>query len=113
MLPWLHCRFFGLRSCLTCSPLAGGFSRAPFLPISPMEHGPPCGRTVWGISCAFSWTYAFLSSLSADQSWGHCGPCPGKPESSRLLGKSDGHGVWLQGIRHTTPHLVEGAPWVG
>jgi hypothetical protein len=27
----------------------------------------------WGISCAISWTYAFLSSLSADQSLGYCG----------------------------------------
>ncbi len=26
---------------------------------------------VWRISCAFSWTYAFLSSLSADQSLGY------------------------------------------
>ena len=38
---------------------------------------------------------------------GYCGPCPGEPESGRLLGKSDGLGVWLQGIRRTTRPLVE------
>src|SRR6201987_825928 len=27
----------------------------------------------WGISCAISWTYAFLSTLSAAQSLGYCG----------------------------------------
>src|SRR6266851_6115994 len=78
-----------------------------------MAHGPPSRRTPWWISCAFSWTYAFLSSLSADQPWRYCGSCPGKPESRRLLGKSDGHGVWLQGIRRTTRSLVECAPWAG
>ena len=62
---------------------------------------------LWGISCAFSWTYAFLSSLSADQSLGYCGSCPGELESGRPLGKSDGPGVWLQGIRRTTRPLVE------
>jgi hypothetical protein len=33
---------------------------------------------------------------------GYCGSCPGEPESGRLLGKSDGLGVWLQGTRRTT-----------
>jgi hypothetical protein len=31
----------------------------------------------------------------------------GEPESSRRLGKSDGLGVWLQGIRRTACSLVE------
>jgi hypothetical protein len=31
----------------------------------------------------------------------------GEPESSRRLGKSDGLGVWLQGIRRTACLLVE------
>jgi hypothetical protein len=31
----------------------------------------------------------------------------GVPDSSRWLGKSDGLGVWLQGIRHTACPLVE------
>jgi hypothetical protein len=31
----------------------------------------------------------------------------GEPESSRWLGKSDGIGVWLQGIRRTACLLVE------
>src|SRR6201999_733931 len=31
---------------------------------------------VWGISCAISWTYAFLSTLSAAQSLGYCGARP-------------------------------------
>src|SRR6266568_3219437 len=42
--------------------------------------------------------------------WG-CGPCLGEPESGRLLGKPDGLGVWLQGIRRTTRPLVECVAW--
>ena len=56
------------------------FGRVAFSPISPIACGPVCERPAlrapWGISCAFSWTYAFLSSLSADQSWGVAGLVP-------------------------------------
>src|ERR1700737_150282 len=65
-----------LYSCLTCSRLPGGFSKAPFSPMSSIEHGPPSRRTPWGISCAFSWTYAFLSSLSAGHPLRYCGLVP-------------------------------------
>ncbi|MGC0325417.1 hypothetical protein ABIG06_006046 [Bradyrhizobium sp. USDA 326] len=37
-------------------------------------------------------------------------PSSGAPESRPPLGKSDDAGVWLQGIRQTTPLLVERAP---
>ena len=47
-------------------------------------------RRFWGISCAFSWTYAFLSSLSADQSLGYCGSCPAGWEPVRCAGQ-----IWL------------------
>src|SRR6478672_11384121 len=102
-----------LVSWRTRSPLPDDFSKVQFSPMFSMARGPPSRRTAWGISCAFSWTYAFLSSLSADQPLRYCGFCPGRPESSRLLGKSDGHGVWLQGIRRTTHPVVERAPWAG
>src|SRR6267154_827197 len=65
-------------------------------------------QILWRISFAFSWTYAFLSSLSADQPIGYCGSRPRVPDSPRLLGKFDDLGVWLQGIRRTTRPLVEG-----
>src|SRR3984957_7891866 len=79
--------------------------------MSSIGHAQPSWGPPWGISYAFSWTYAFLSSLSADQPWGYCGPCHSKLESSRRLGKSDDLGVSLQGIRRTTRPLVECAPW--
>jgi hypothetical protein len=41
------------------------------------------------------------------------GSCPGGPESSPLLGKFDGLGVWLQGTRRTTRPLVDRAAWAG
>ncbi len=109
-------------SCLCCvlfaaRPLAGlrlaGLGRCVFADFAVARGSDLAGRTSWGISCAFSWTYAFLSSLSADQSLGYCGSCPGNSDSSRLLGKSDGLGVWLQGIRRTTRPLVERAAWAG
>src|SRR5438552_3844952 len=37
---------------------------------------PASAAWFWRFSCAISWTYAFLSSLSADQSWEYCGSCP-------------------------------------
>jgi hypothetical protein len=37
----------------------------------------------------------------------------GRPESSRLLGKSDGLGVWLQGTRCTTRPLINCVAWAG
>jgi hypothetical protein len=43
----------------------------------------------------------------------NCGSGPGRSESSRLLGKSDGPGVWLQGTRRTTRPLVDRAAWAG
>jgi hypothetical protein len=43
----------------------------------------------------------------------NCGACPGEPELSRLLGKSDGLGVWLQGIRRTTRPLADCVHWAG
>src|SRR4029077_1867302 len=99
-------------------PPCGVLPRA-FWPRLLSRHGPPSPwpssgpgswRILWRISCAFSWTYAFLSSLSADQPIGYCGSRPEQPDSCRLLGKFDGHGVWLQGIRRTTRPLVEGPP---
>jgi hypothetical protein len=47
-----------------------------FSPTSSMARGSISPRTIWGISRAFSWTYAFLSSLSADQSWTIAGLVP-------------------------------------
>src|SRR5262245_53212588 len=67
------------------------------------------GRMAWWISCAFSWTYAFLSSLSADQPLGYCGSRLWPSDSLRLLGNFDDPGVWLQGIRRYTRPLVDGA----
>ena len=66
----LHCR-------LTCQLSPAWFSKAAISPTPSMEHGPACWTTPWGISYAFSWTYAFLSSLSADQSLRYCGFFPG------------------------------------
>ena len=66
----------------------------------------------WGISCAFSWTYAFLSSLSADQSLRVLRVLSWQRERVRLLGKSDDPGVWLQGIRRNHPsRSLNVAPW--
>ena len=79
----------------------GLWPRAPWPTLS-SRHGRPSRSVLqacWRISCAFSWTYAFLSSLSAAQPIGYCGSRPGRSDSRRLLGKSDGPGVWLQAIR--------------
>src|SRR5262245_55209919 len=76
------------------------------------EHSPAWRRLIcrkaWGISCAFSWTYAFLSTLSAAQPIGYCGSCPAVSDSRWLLGNSDDLRVWLQGFRNTARPLVEG-----
>src|SRR5438067_1183439 len=99
---WLFCCL----TCLICPPWRGGSAPVLFWSIYPIERGPLRETALWGISCAFSWTYAFLSSLSADQSSYHR-----DSESGRLLGKSDGLGVCLQRIRRTTRPLIDRATW--
>ena len=98
----LGCRLLG-----RCLCAAGGLGRRWLLRRTSgrISRGKP-----WRISCAFSWTYAFLSSLSADQPLGYCGSCPESSDSLRRLGKFDDLGVWLQGIRRTTRPLVDGSP---
>ena len=44
-------------------------------------------QACWRISCAFSWTYAFLSSLSAGQPMGYCGSRPGRSDSRPTAGQ--------------------------
>src|SRR4051794_7148283 len=63
--------FAGRLAALLPDLLAATFRvfAAGFWADVPEVGGPPSWRRVWRISCAFSWTYAFLSSLSADQSW--------------------------------------------
>jgi hypothetical protein len=58
---WFSCRAF--------QSLRDRFALVVLWPISPMQHGQSCEMPPSGISYAFSWTYAFFSSLSADQSW--------------------------------------------
>src|SRR6516225_3587523 len=52
---------------------ACGFLRSWFFWPSPILRKATGEAVFWGISCAISWTYAFLSSLSADQPLGYCG----------------------------------------
>jgi hypothetical protein len=67
----------GLPAALFDALAAFGLSLRPrswkLSTISPLDAA---WTKFWGISCAISWTYAFLSSLSADQSLGYCEPLP-------------------------------------
>jgi len=60
-----------LRSCLGCLQGPCEISKLAPLPMPPVERGLFCRWKILGISYAFSWTYAFLSSLSADQPLGY------------------------------------------
>jgi len=62
---------FFLRSCLGCLQVLCEISKVASLLMPPGVRGLFCRWKIWGICYAFSWTYAFLSSLSADQSLGY------------------------------------------
>src|SRR5581483_12002729 len=62
-------------TCAFCCPLRGGSLGPSFWPPPVLPRIWPWTR-FWGISCAISWTYAFLSTLSAAQSLSYCGSRP-------------------------------------
>lgn len=69
-----------LWSGLICLPVSAVLSRTVFESMPAFSRfsfwRSNCRRTFWTISFGISWTYAFLSTLSAGQSKRYCSPRP-------------------------------------